>query len=85
MPNPLLSLGGTPTGDAGNGFPSGLTGVYGGNRIAGAYLRGNKHFELQSGAVIAPPHPPSHHDGLADAIHPGLSAPRVGKAVRVTP
>jgi hypothetical protein len=56
MPNPLLS-GGTPLGDAGNGFPSGLTGVYADNRIAGAYLRlrGNKHFELRSGAVIAPP------------------------------
>jgi len=58
MPNPLLSYDGTPIGDAGNGFPSGLTGVYGTNKIAGAYLRGNKHFELQSGAVIATPQPP---------------------------
>src|SRR5207249_12090880 len=44
MPNPLLSVDGTPTGDAGNGFPSGLTGVYAANRIAGAYLKGTKHF-----------------------------------------
>jgi hypothetical protein len=64
MPNPLLSLNGTPIGDAGNGFPSGMTGVYATNRIAGAYLKGNKHFELRSGAVIAPPsHPP-------DGTHP---------------
>jgi len=55
MPNPLLSLGGAPSGDAGNGFPSGLTGVYGGNRIAGAYLKGNKHFEVTSGAIIGSP------------------------------
>jgi hypothetical protein len=58
MPNPLLSPDGMPIGDAGNGFPSGMTGVYSGNRIAGAYLRGNKHFEVQSGAIIAPPPPP---------------------------
>lgn len=55
MPNPLHSVDGTPIGDAGNGFPSGMTGVYAGNRIAGAYLKGNKHFQLESGAVIAPP------------------------------
>jgi len=60
MPNPLLSLNGIPMGDAGNGFPSGMTGVYATNRIAGAYLKGNKHFELRSGAVIAPPHHPPH-------------------------
>jgi hypothetical protein len=56
MPNPILSLEGEPIGDAGNGFPSGMTGVYETNRIAGAYLKGNKHFEVTSGAVIAPPH-----------------------------
>ena len=55
MPNPILSSDGTPIGDAGNGFPSGLTGVYAGNRIAGAYLKGNKHFEVTSGAVVAAP------------------------------
>ncbi len=60
MPNPLLSNDGTPMGDAGNGFPSGMTGVYSANRIAGAHLRGNKHFEVQSGAVIAPPPPPAN-------------------------
>ncbi len=54
MPNPLASVDGTPMGDAGNGFPSGMTGVYASNRVAGAYLRGNKHFELESEAVIAP-------------------------------
>ena len=63
MPNPALSSDGTPLGDAGNGFPSGLTGVYAGNRIAGTYLKGNKHFELTSGAVVAvsttPPPPPA--------------------------
>lgn len=58
MPNPLLSSDGTPIGDAGNGFPSGLTGVYAANRIAGAYLKGNKHFEVTSGAIIAQPSPP---------------------------
>ena len=31
-----------------------LSGVYASNRVAGAYLRGNKHFELESEAVIAP-------------------------------
>lgn len=55
MPNPLLSSDGTPIGDAGNGFPSGMTGVYATNRIAGAYLQGNKHFEMASGAIIAAP------------------------------
>ena len=55
MPNPLLSVDGTPIGDAGNGFPSGLTGVYATQRIAGAYLKGNKHFEFHSGAITAPP------------------------------
>lgn len=55
MPNPVLSSDGTPIGDAGNGFPTGMTGVYATNRVAGAYLKGNKHFELESGAVIAPP------------------------------
>jgi streptogramin lyase len=55
MPNPALSINGMPIGDLGNGFPSGMTGVYAANRIAGAYLKGNKHFELRSGAVIAPP------------------------------
>jgi len=58
MPNPLLSNTGAPIGDAGNGFPSGLTGVCGTNKIAEACLRGNKHFELESGAVIATPQPP---------------------------
>jgi hypothetical protein len=53
MPNPSLSLNGIPFGNAGNGFPSGLTGVYGGNRIAGAYLKGNKHFEVTSTAILA--------------------------------
>jgi hypothetical protein len=66
MPNPALSMNGTPIGNAGNGFPSGMTGVYGDNRIAGAYLKGNKHFELQSGAVIAPPHPAPHDNGDDD-------------------
>lgn len=59
MPNPLLSADGTPIGDAGNGFPSGMTGVYATNRVAGAHLKGNKHFEVTSGAVIAQPPPPS--------------------------
>lgn len=58
MPNPLLSADGTPIGDAGNGFPSGMTGVYATARVAGAYLDGNKHFELRSGAIVAPPPPP---------------------------
>lgn len=59
MPNPILSANGDPIGDAGNGFPSGMTGVYARNRIAGAYLKGDKHFEVTSGAVIAqPPSPP---------------------------
>jgi hypothetical protein len=58
MPNPLLSMGGNAIGDAGNGFPLGITGVYATNRIAGAYLKGNKHFEVSSGAIIAPPPPP---------------------------
>ena len=53
MPNPLVSSDGTALGDAGNGFPSGLTGIYAGNRIAGTYIKGNKHFELTSGAVVA--------------------------------
>jgi hypothetical protein len=53
MPNPLLSSDGTPFGDAGNGFPSGLTGVYASNRIAGTYLQGNKHFEVTSDAIVA--------------------------------
>jgi hypothetical protein len=57
MPNPLLSMGGNAIGDAGNGFPLGITGVYATNRIAGAYLKGNKHFEVSSGAIIAPPPP----------------------------
>lgn len=70
MPNPLLSADGTPIGDAGNGFPSGMTGVYAANRIAGAYLRGNKHFELQSGAVIATPAPPSDGTHPPDETHP---------------
>jgi hypothetical protein len=70
MPNPLLSVNGIPTGDAGNGFPSGLTGVYANNRIAGAYLRGNKHFELQSAAVIAPPRPQASKGG--DTVCVGL-------------
>lgn len=60
MPNPILSSDGTPIGDAGNGFPSGLTGIYAANRIAGAYLKGNKHFEVTSGAIIARPSPPSN-------------------------
>jgi len=60
MPNPILSSDGTPIGDAGNGFPSGLTSVYAANRIAGAYLKGNKHFEVTSGAIIAGPSPPSN-------------------------
>jgi hypothetical protein len=55
MPNPLLSLDGTALADAGNGFPSGLTGVYANNRIAGAYLKGNKHFEVTSEAIVAAP------------------------------
>lgn len=38
-----------------NPFPSGMTGVYSANRIAGAYLFTNKHFEVSSGAIIAPP------------------------------
>lgn len=62
MPNPLMSAYGTPIGDAGNGFPSGLTGVYGTNRVAGAYLRANKHFEVTSGASIAPPPPPMENN-----------------------
>jgi hypothetical protein len=71
MPNPLLSPDGTPVGDAGNGFPSGLTGVYAGNRIAGAYLRGGKHFEVESGAVVAPPPPPPDDDhGAGGGHHP---------------
>lgn len=53
MPNPLLSTDGNPIGDAGNGFPSGLTGVYAAQRVAGAYLRGNKHFELTSASITA--------------------------------
>jgi len=59
MPNPILSVNGTPIGDAGNGYPSGMTGVYAANRVAGAYLRGNKCFELTSSAVLAgaPPSP----------------------------
>jgi hypothetical protein len=57
MPSPILSADGNSIGDAGNGFPSGMTGVYATNRIAGAYLKGNKHFEVTSGAVIAQPLP----------------------------
>ncbi len=54
MPNPLVSTFGMPTGDAGNGFPSGLTGVYAGNRAAGAYLKGNKVFEFVNPYLVAP-------------------------------
>ena len=70
MPNPLLSAWGTPIGDASNGFPSGLTGAYGykRNRVAGAYPRGNKHFELTSGAVLAPP--PDPYSGSTQALSP---------------
>lgn len=57
LPNPILSVNGDPIGDAGNGFPSGMTGVYATHRVAGAYLKGNKHFEVTSGAIIAT-HPP---------------------------
>jgi hypothetical protein len=57
MPNPLLSLDGTALGDAGNGFPSGLTSVYANNRVAGTYLEGNKHFEVTSEAIVAPSQP----------------------------
>lgn len=57
MPNPILSADGASIGDAGNGFPSGMTGVYAANRVAGAYLQGNKHFEVESGALVAPPRP----------------------------
>ena len=53
MPNPLLSFDGAALGEAGNGFPSGLTGVYANTRIAGSYLKGNKHFEVTSDAIIA--------------------------------
>jgi len=59
MPNPVLSTNGDPIGDAGNGFPSGMTGVYATHRVAGAYLKGNKHFEVTSGAIIATPLPPA--------------------------
>ncbi len=65
MPNPLLSVDGDPIGDAGNGFPSGMTGVYGVNRVAGAYLdlqNGNKHFQVESRLITAPP--PSPPGGL---------------------
>jgi hypothetical protein len=55
MPNPLLSADGAALADAGNGFPSGLTGVYASNRIAGTYLKGNKHFEVTSEAIVAAP------------------------------
>ena len=58
LPNPLISSDGTALGDAGNGFPSGLTGIYAGDRIAGTYIKGNKHFELTSNAVVAVPAPP---------------------------
>jgi hypothetical protein len=58
MPNPLLSSDGAAAGDAGNGFPSGLTGLYAGDRVAGTYTKGNKHFELTSGAVVAVPMAP---------------------------
>jgi hypothetical protein len=57
MPNPLFSSDGTPLGDAGNGFPSGLTGVYAGDRVAGTYIKGNKHFELTSRAEVVVPSP----------------------------
>jgi hypothetical protein len=56
---PILRFSPMPNGDAGNGVPSGMTGVYAENRIAGTYLQGNKHFEVKSGAIIAPPPPPS--------------------------
>jgi streptogramin lyase len=85
MPNPLLSVYGTPIGDAPlNGFPSGLTGVYGHakNRVAGAYLRGNKHFELTSGAIIAPPPddapPPHHSDDAEDTEAPSPTSGLLG-------
>lgn len=58
MPNPLISADGIFLGDAGNGFPSGITGVYSSLRIAGAYLRGNKHFEVRSDTILPPPPPP---------------------------
>jgi hypothetical protein len=54
---PILRFSPMPGGPLGNGVPSGMTSVYAGNRIAGAYLKGNKHFEVTSGAVIAPPPP----------------------------
>jgi len=64
MPNPILSADGTPIGDAGNGYPSGMTGVYATNRVAGAYLRGNKCFELTSGAILSSaPLPPAGEPG----------------------
>lgn len=62
MPNPAMSADGVPIGDLGNGFPSGLTGVYASRRIAGAYLKGNKHFEFMSGAIVPPPPPPPPPD-----------------------
>jgi streptogramin lyase len=55
MPNPLVSALGIPLGDAGNGFPSGLTRVYGNGRLAGTYMRGNKHFEITSHALVQAP------------------------------
>ncbi|HJU44114.1 MAG TPA: hypothetical protein VJ691_14910 [Vicinamibacterales bacterium] len=57
MPNPLASSDGTPIGDAGNGFPAGLTGIIAGNRLAGTLMKGNKHFEITSGAVLATANP----------------------------
>jgi hypothetical protein len=57
---PILRFSPMPNGGPVNGLPSAMTGVYAGNRIAGAYLRGNKHFEVQSGAIIAPPPPPGN-------------------------
>jgi hypothetical protein len=53
MPNPIMSVNADPVGDAGNGVPSGMTAVYSTHRVAGAYLKGNKHFELTSAAIIA--------------------------------
>lgn len=58
MPNPLLSSDGTPLGDAGNGFPSGVTGVYAGDRVAGTYIKGNKHFEVTTRARVVVPTAP---------------------------
>jgi hypothetical protein len=42
-------------GGGANPFPSGMTGVYAPNRIAGAYLFASKHFEVKSRSIVAPP------------------------------